>query len=351
MKKLFIFFTVLSLSFNLSAMQRSPKNFDWAAFLDTPTESSSSSRQPSAEPAPSFGGMRRADKDFDWASFRGQAPESSSSSMIVSEQLPVSASFVPSSLPVAVSKEWEQSALHNLKFDDSDCFLEQRVGQLPNFGASSQPSTSSSLSSQYIMPNLDDLEIEMPSPVLSPCRLRTPSPGTNSILSKFSRRSPNSSRSPSPLPFLRTATPFTPGSSSPSSLSSGKSSPDSGEIECMSLHEAIFCSKNDLVVQFIQKSADPNELDALTGKTPLHVAVEADNVYAISILLAAGANTNLMDKNGYTPAHLAEVLENPDIIALFPKPAVTVPSTSSKQRSKNSNKHSKKRSKKRSAKS
>ncbi|MBX9830543.1 ankyrin repeat domain-containing protein [Candidatus Babeliales bacterium] len=346
MKKLFIFITVLCLSLNLEAM--GPRNkgvFDWSTIHGTTAEPSSpSSSQPSAEAAPSFGGMTRA-YQIDWASFHRQAAEPASSLMIDSEQMPASMLFVPGNLPVTESRGEEQSALHTMILRDSDGSSEEERDRLPSFGGestlSSQPSSSSS--SQHIMPSLDDLEIVMPYPVLSGFRLRTSSTGNKSILS----RSPNPSRSPSPLLFSRTATPFAPGSSSPSSLSSGKNSPEGAEVVNLTLHEAVFCNNNELVALFIKEDTDLNELDALTGKTPLHVAVEADNACAISMLLAAGANANIMDKNGYSVVCLAEVHGNPEIIALLPKLAIKVSSTSSKQRSKKSSKkHSKKRSSK-----
>lgn len=45
-------------------------------------------------------------------------------------------------------------------------------------------------------------------------------------------------------------------------------------------------------------------------QTPLHIAVQTEQVQPVHILLYHGANPNLKDRNGNTPTHLAAQLKS-----------------------------------------
>lgn len=49
------------------------------------------------------------------------------------------------------------------------------------------------------------------------------------------------------------------------------------------------------------------------GMTPLHYAVEQGHAELVQFLLAQGANKNLKDDNGDTPADTTKLINNEDI--------------------------------------
>lgn len=49
-------------------------------------------------------------------------------------------------------------------------------------------------------------------------------------------------------------------------------------------------------------------------QTPLHLAVITNQAHAVDLLIRAGADTTLVDRNGYTPAHLAVLYERTECL-------------------------------------
>lgn len=67
-------------------------------------------------------------------------------------------------------------------------------------------------------------------------------------------------------------------------------------------------AKNDvatIIGMLLDRGADPNSLDRATGQPALHIASEAGSLSAATVLLAAGANGSLKDKQNMRPLDLA----------------------------------------------
>jgi ankyrin repeat protein len=71
------------------------------------------------------------------------------------------------------------------------------------------------------------------------------------------------------------------------------------------------------IEELIQDSID-NNLHSLSGYTPMHLAVELNNVHLVQNLIKNGFNiNNAIDANGYMPMHLAVFIGNIDMINLL----------------------------------
>jgi len=66
-------------------------------------------------------------------------------------------------------------------------------------------------------------------------------------------------------------------------------------------------SESDIKIMhaLIKAGADLNAVTEYNGKTPLHYAVEGNKVEFIEILIKAGADLSIKDKEGKTPTDLA----------------------------------------------
>ena len=71
------------------------------------------------------------------------------------------------------------------------------------------------------------------------------------------------------------------------------------------LHMGLFlCKEEDLIapsIEFLIENHVAANLQDIYGMTPLHYALEGDNIEGAIILLKAGANPNLPNKRGITP--------------------------------------------------
>lgn len=63
--------------------------------------------------------------------------------------------------------------------------------------------------------------------------------------------------------------------------------------------------------------ACPNEIEDDTGVTPLHLAIESNQLEIVRILLEQGAEINIITKEGYSPLHTASQRGNIDILKLL----------------------------------
>lgn len=72
------------------------------------------------------------------------------------------------------------------------------------------------------------------------------------------------------------------------------------------LHLAAECnSERDVADKLLEYGADPDARENQLGRTPLHFAARSNNVAVVDMLLASGADIDIVDSNGVTPLHLA----------------------------------------------
>ncbi|CAG9314017.1 unnamed protein product [Blepharisma stoltei] len=72
------------------------------------------------------------------------------------------------------------------------------------------------------------------------------------------------------------------------------------------LHQATFRGDYKIVQMLLNKGANPNEINPITGQSPLHIASENSQIDCISLLLGFGASLKIRDKSGFSPIELAK---------------------------------------------
>lgn len=77
---------------------------------------------------------------------------------------------------------------------------------------------------------------------------------------------------------------------------------------------ASFAGSAQIVDFLIEKGANVNQMDCLKYRTALHWAVASDNDEIVRVLLNAGANVNISDRDSVTPLMLASNLGNSSIV-------------------------------------
>ncbi|KAJ6109059.1 ankyrin-2 [Penicillium sp. IBT 16267x] len=83
---------------------------------------------------------------------------------------------------------------------------------------------------------------------------------------------------------------------------------------------AAFGGYKNIIRLLLSKGADINAHEGSYGRTPLHLAVEADFTSAIAELLKQGARTGRQDFNDATPLELALQKRNHEaVMLLFPR--------------------------------
>lgn len=89
---------------------------------------------------------------------------------------------------------------------------------------------------------------------------------------------------------------------------------DTDSFEQNLLHLACINSHLELAKQLIQSKFDLIFQVDKDGKTPLHLAIQAEkpNVELIKLLINYGSDTSFKDKNGNTPLHAAILAKNPN---------------------------------------
>lgn len=80
-----------------------------------------------------------------------------------------------------------------------------------------------------------------------------------------------------------------------------------GASELPALHRAVLQNQLEHAGDLLKdtKANNPNQRDQL-GSTPLHLAVRADNVEMVKLLISKGANGNITDGRGQTAMDLAK---------------------------------------------
>ncbi len=71
------------------------------------------------------------------------------------------------------------------------------------------------------------------------------------------------------------------------------------------LHWAAWHGDTDAIALLLDKGAAIDIQDKINGETPLHRAVQANRISAVSLLAERGANKGLCNRKGHTVAHLA----------------------------------------------
>ena len=86
----------------------------------------------------------------------------------------------------------------------------------------------------------------------------------------------------------------------------GESEPSSqASDEDDRLYDVITDDDIDLVTNLVSSGADPNKPTGDLSRTPLHHAAHLNHAHIVPILLKHGAITNIQDRSGDTPLHLA----------------------------------------------
>lgn len=90
------------------------------------------------------------------------------------------------------------------------------------------------------------------------------------------------------------------------------------------LHVAVDRNDIDQARGLLQEGAKPSA-PARNGQGPLHLAAEAGNLEMVRLLIEAGADLNPKDRNGLTPVQLAVQNEFLDVVRFLTKQGCTVP--------------------------
>ena len=78
-----------------------------------------------------------------------------------------------------------------------------------------------------------------------------------------------------------------------------------GRLLTATLHSAISDGQDDIVLHLLsERNDDPNQKSP-EGKTAVHLAIEYENAFALSLLIAHGADLSLVDGDGNAPLHIA----------------------------------------------
>jgi ankyrin repeat protein len=83
------------------------------------------------------------------------------------------------------------------------------------------------------------------------------------------------------------------------------------------LHGAMFVKKAAIVSLLIQRGYDINAIGPRNGYTPLHDAVWANYPEGAKLLLAAGADVNIKNKDGLTALELARKNGKKELVAIL----------------------------------
>ena len=84
---------------------------------------------------------------------------------------------------------------------------------------------------------------------------------------------------------------------------------------------AVQLGNTEAIQLLIEAGADVNTIDELTGRTPLHFAVELGELGAgiVEFLIRSGGLLDILDGNGQTPIHLASIVESKEPLVAITK--------------------------------
>jgi ankyrin repeat protein len=69
------------------------------------------------------------------------------------------------------------------------------------------------------------------------------------------------------------------------------------------LHTATMTNSMGIVEKLFELGADPDELNTVLGKKPLHMACETGNLDMVKLLIKMNAKLQPKEFNGQTPLH------------------------------------------------
>ena len=95
--------------------------------------------------------------------------------------------------------------------------------------------------------------------------------------------------------------------------------PDSQDLTAFIDENFVIHRHSNDLVNFLNRK-DPRE-----GVTALHVAVKANSLENVEMLIACGADVRLTNKDGFVPAHLAFVLKNKPMLELILRQSIRNP--------------------------
>ena len=84
---------------------------------------------------------------------------------------------------------------------------------------------------------------------------------------------------------------------------------------------AVQLSNAEAIQLLIEAEADVNVVDEVTGRTPLHFAVELGELGAeiVEFLIRSGGQLDVLDGSGLTPIHLASIVESKEPLVAITK--------------------------------
>jgi hypothetical protein len=101
------------------------------------------------------------------------------------------------------------------------------------------------------------------------------------------------------------------------SLSKRRGSRISLEPGYGALHICARYNLKNLAIMLLLSDANPSLPSSPTGISPLSVALEADNLDMVKILLDLGAHSNVRDRIGRTPLHFAKTIEAAKLLVAY----------------------------------
>jgi len=81
-----------------------------------------------------------------------------------------------------------------------------------------------------------------------------------------------------------------------------------------SLHAAAYAGRTDIVSLLVAKGAEVNDAANRFGVTPLHLAAEENQIKTVQELLRHGADTTIVESNGYSALSRAGFREHWDVV-------------------------------------
>ncbi len=94
----------------------------------------------------------------------------------------------------------------------------------------------------------------------------------------------------------------------------------------MTIHEAVFLGKLDIIEEHIKAGTDLNEKDDY-GSAPLSIAATFGKTEAAKLLIKGGANLNITSADGSTPLHTASFFCRTEIVKALLEAGADVTST------------------------
>ncbi|KAK4120693.1 hypothetical protein N657DRAFT_692901 [Parathielavia appendiculata] len=155
-----------------------------------------------------------------------------------------------------------------------------------------------------------------PTPVLTP----SPAAGYNDLNASLTTTASTASSFQQPSSTLHTSQPTATTTTTTTTTSSSSSTPISPTTSVQVpplLHVAARTRNRSIMASLLKHGAPPDERDAATGRTALHVAAELGDVALVTLLLRYGADAHATDVVGATPLFLAVSAGQGEVVELL----------------------------------